>query len=618
MAGKPDIFPQQQSQINQGKQFVMSLLQKLPYVQDAISVDDLNTKYDLFKAVSARQEQRVLKNSIVTGPVYQQNQRFYGSGGFGGDAFYHQHIYAQIDADKIRRLSEYRRMAAYAEVGDCLDEICDECIVPDENGDVIKLFLRNTDLSNDQKGQLVKEFKKFVHIYDLPKKGWSYFRQFLTEGEIFFENITSNNKPELGIIGALMLPGELINPIYDNVQNNVIENFILQKPVTLQEPYTPNQLTPSNNVDTLQYQLIPMQGAQITYIQSGIWNEDMTIRIPFIENARRSYKQLSLIEDSIVIYRLVRAPERLKFKIDTGNMPPAEAEAYLRQLMQSYWNKKSYDSQRNNGATNVYDPQSMLDSFWFTKGRDGAGSDVELMQGGQNLGQLEDLMYFVSKLYRSLKVPTTRLNPNEQFKDGSEILREELRFAKFIVRLQQQFSTGIRDAWITHLRLKGIWQEMKLKEPDLLLEFNVPSNFLAIRQQQLFELKQKNFADLSNSEGISKTFAMRHYLDYTNDEISENMEFLRKDAALMWEISQIQTMGPNWRENAQQIADAAGNMQGGPEGMGGGAPSGGGSAVGADTIPDFGSPNGPVPNAAGGVPPGEEQGATPAAETPPA
>jgi hypothetical protein len=517
-------------------------------------------------------------------------------GSFVGDHAYHKYIYAQIDTDKLRRSAEYRRMAAYSEVSDCLDEICDEFINVDENGKVLKInFSSFGKLESNERDELEKEFYKFINVYDLENKGWGYCRQLLIEGEIFFENIIHELKQDLGIIGVLNIPTELINPLYDNIQNNVIQNFIFQKPIALDDKnasLSTNQPSPTN---ALQQQIITFQGNQITYINSGLWNEDKSIRVPFIESSRRAYKQLSLIEDSIVIYRLVRAPERLKFKIDVGNMPPAKAEAYLKQLMQSYWNKKSFNNSTTGdakGAGNVFDPQSMLDSYWFAKRSDGQGSDVELMQGGQNLGELKDLMYFVNKLYKSLKVPLTRLNPEDGYKDGSEILREELRFAKFIIRIQNQFAEGLKNAFVTHLKIRNWWKEYKLHESYFNLEFNPPSSFFAIRKNQEFELKYKIFSDITQNESISKTFAQRHYLGFNDSRISENMEWMRKDAAMKWELEQIATTGPNWREHITAAEEAANSAQGE---ISGGSSSGGPSA---SEIPEFGaSATGATPEA---------------------
>jgi len=608
------------------RNFVSQILQRLPYIAGAVTPDVSNSKYELFDRLSKRNELKIMQQSVLTGPFMRNEYgEYYNPGSFTSDHAYHRYIYANIDSDKIRRLAEYRRMGAYAEVSDCLDEICDEIIVKDENGKIIHLgFSTFSNLNQEVKNELLKEFNKFISIYDLEHKGWGYARRILTEGELFFENVIHEENRDRGIIGVLTIPGELINPIYDNIQNNVIENFVFQKPISLtNDPSAALSQVQSNTspVNSLQQQIVTLQGNQVTYMHSGMWNEDQSIRIPFIENCRRAYKQLSLLEDSIIIYRMVRAPERLKFKIDVGNMPPAKAESYLKQLMQQYWSKQTYNSSTQSpGAGNQYNPQTMLDSYWFARRNGEVGSDVELMPGGQNLGQLDDLMYFVNKLYKSLKVPVSRLNPNEPFKDGAELLREELRFAKFIIRVQNQLAAGLKDAFVTHLKLRGWWKELKLHESYFNFRFTEPSNFFAIRQQQLLELKLKNFSDMSSNDGISNTFAQRHYLDYSDAKIGENMEWKRKDAALRWELSQIETNGPNWREHIE----AAENIAAGVES--GGVSGGGGGGTSASAIPEFGGGGGGAP--AGGeatpeageatAPAGEEATsapATPAAET---
>jgi hypothetical protein len=580
----PSIIPTPNKQLDTGRSFVSSILQKLPYVQTTNEADVNNPKYELFERISKNRQLRVMKQSVITGPFYQDDA---AAGSFGSDKAYHKYIYANVDSDKTRRISEYRRMAAYAEISDCLDEICDEFLTKDENGKVIKINFTGIGKTDaETRTEVEKEFYKFIKIFELESRAWSYCRQFLTEGELFFENIIHEEKKDLGIIGALMIPGELINPIYDNIQNEIIQNFIFQKPINLQDKDNKPLNNQQNVANTLQQQLITLEGNQVTYIHSGSWSDDMSIRTPFIEQARRAYKQLSLLEDAIVIYRMVRAPERLKFKIDVGNMPPAKAEAYLKQLMQSYWSKKTYDSGSTQGAGNVYDPQSMLDSFWFAKRSGETGSDVEMLQGGQNLGKLEDLMYFVNKLYKALKVPLTRINPESGYKDGAEILREELKFAKFVIRLQNQFAEAFKESFIIHLKLKNIWKNLKLSEIMFNLEFNPPSNFFAIRKNQEFELKYKIFSDISQTDSISKTFAQRHYLSFGDSKISENMEWLRKDAAFKWELDKIAQLGPNWREQIEATENAATQAMSGESPQTGFEAGGGGGS--SSAIPDFG------------------------------
>ena len=326
--------------------------------------------------------------------------------------------------------------------------------------------------------------------------------------------------------------------------------------------------------DTMQDKdFIPMEKNQVTYINSGTWNENKTFRIPFIENARRAYRQLSLIEDSIIIYRLVRAPERLVFNVDVGNMSPPKAESYIRKLMQNYWSKKAF-SLDDNKRVNSFNPQSILDAYWFPKREGSTGTEVNTLPGGQNLGELQDLVYFVKKLYKALKVPTNRVDTeNSQYSADANVLREELKFANFIVRLQHQFAKGLKDSFVTHLKLKNLWKQYELKENSFDLQFTPPRNYFELRKQQILDLKVNNFNTLTSNESISKGYSQKEYLGWTDEQIKANREWLRKDAALQHELEGIRSGGADW---------AAG---------GGAAPAGGGAPVGPggeEMPPDMG------------------------------
>lgn len=597
--------PGQAGTSSAGQSWLSTLVSRMPYsykvLQNAL---ESNPKYDIFNNLATRRDQRVQQQSLL-----QQHDA--AAGMLMIDKRYHQIMYADIDTDKVRRVQEYRKMAAYAELAECIDEIADESIVRDDQDEIVKLLVKG-DHDKVVVEQIKKEWQKFIQIFDLENRGWEYIRQFLTEGELYFENVISENRPDYGILGAIKIPVELINPIYDNIQNQIINGFLLRKPIISPKRTIANQV---------QEELIVLDRNQVTYMHSGIWNEDHTMRLPYIENSRRAYKQLSLIEDSIVIYRLVRAPERLVFKVDVGNMPTPKAEEYLRKLMQQYWSRKNFDNSQGR-IGNVYDPQTMLDAYWFAKRGQSDGTTVEQLPGGANLGQLEDLMYFVKKLYKSLKVPSTRLDPQDPFKDGTEITREELRFARFIIRLQQQFAFGLKNSFITHLKLrekrkgeadsKSIWERFKLRENHISVKFNTPSYFAVMRDQQLFDLKSNNFTKLLGTELMSQTFAQKYYLGLTDEQMAENREWLRKDAALSWEIQQIIASGPTFRRQLTAQAELEGIAAGAaPAGGGGAAGTALPAAGGAGTPPAFGP--GPEVPAAGAS---TQQGATPPAAAP--
>ena len=576
-----------------------SFVSRLPFAYQVIdAMVKNNPKFYSFKQQTSLRDEMLQDQSVFLSQPNIDNYNTGTPGSFSINKDYQAFVYASLDKDKGRRLMDYRRMAAYAELADCLDEICDECIVKNDKGEIVDFELRGT-YSKTIQDEIKKEFNKFIEIYDLENTGWEKFRQMLIEGELFFENLIKEGKEDLGIIGLISIPTELINPVFHNVQNELLKGFLLQKPIV-------GPTTSLNTED--QQQLMFLQKAQVSYIHSGLWNEFKTFRLPFIENAKRAYRQLSLIEDSVVIYRLVRAPERLVFKVYTGNMPPPKAESYVKSLMMKYWSKKTYNGAEGR-VTNIYDPQSMLDAYWFPVDAQGKGTDVSTLPSGGNLGEIKDLDYFLSKLYKSLKVPTSRfLTPGDPFKDGAEITRDELRFARFIMRLQSQFAIGVKETFITHLKLKGLWKEFKLKEQSLKVKFNEPTSFMAMRNQQLLQMKFENYNTATQSDAISKSYAQKYYLDWSADEMHENREWQRRDAALAWEIAKITEMGPNFREQlaAQQIPGAEAEGGAVPElGGGGGGGGGGGSA-----IPEFG----PAGEEAGATEAGAEAPATP--ETP--
>jgi hypothetical protein len=584
-----------------------AFVSRLPYAYSILgAMLERNPKFQDFKGVAPKREEMIQDQSVFL----NDPELSFGSGPGTPGALqinkdYQAFIYANVDKDKTRRLQDYRRMAAFAELADCVDEICDECIVKDENDVIVNFNLRG-DYTKETKDTVEREFKKFVDIFELEDKGWEYFRQFLIDGELYFENIIDEERKSLGIFGLVSIPTELINPVYQNVQNELVKGFLIRKPVV-------GPATSMNRKD--QEELFFMNKAQVTYINSGIWNEYKSIRLPFIENAKRAYRQLSLIEDSIVIYRLVRAPERLRFTIYTGNMPPPKAEAYLKRLMQSYWTKKNFDSNQGSGGrvTNIYDPQSMLDAYWFTKDAQGNGSTVDTLPAGQNLGQLDDLNYFLKKLYNSLKVPTSRfMQQDTPFKDGAEITRDELRFARFIIRIQRQFAAGIKETFIAHLKLKGFWKQYKLRERALQIEFNVPTSFMAMREQQLLQIKFDNFNTATQNNSIAPSYAQKYYLQWSDEQMKENREWIKKDAGLRWEIAQIENTGPNFREILQSQMGIA--PESGIETAA--APSSGGGS--SSEIPSFGgsAPAEPETGEAIGTQEGPGAGASPETVSP--
>lgn len=575
-----------------GRNLMNYVASKLPY-SGVTAIDNntqLNPKFRYFENKGIRRSEVLAKHSISQSNEYNNE----GIGVIDGVGKFSEMMYANVQENKYARINDYRVMAAFAEIADALDEICDEVINKDDMGDIVKLHVNKEyedDLSAEMKEKLIEEYKRYINYYELERKGWEYFRDILIEGEVYFEHIIHTKHSEKGVLGILRIPTELIDPIYNNIQNLLIKGFLYRKPVI-----DPNKPTKTEN----NFEYIPLDSNQVVYFDSGIWNENKTIKLPFIENARRAYRQLSLIEDAILIYRLVRAPERLVFNVDVGNMSAPKAEQYLRKLMSQYWSTKTYDSNQGD-IVNKFNPQSMLDAFWFAKRTGSEGTSVDQLQGGANLGELADLMYFIKKLYKALKVPVNRLSEESALQDPKSTLREELKFAKFIVRLQQQFATRLKQGFITHLKLMKLWEEFNLKETDIDFEFNPPSNYYELREAQKLGLKLDNFSNISTSDLVSVTFCQKKYLGWDDRTILANRQYLRVDKELQWELAQIESMGPNWREQiASQAEGLEAGMEGGTDFGAGGEMGGGGGGLppefsGGEAATDLGAAGAEVP-----------------------
>ena len=570
-----------------GRDFMQYVSSKLPYTKDTLMLDTINQvnpTYKHFYSTGTRRE-NVLAKYSVSKPTSDDQ---FPEGSIAIDKNYHQFMYSNVDVDKGRRLLDYRVMGAYAEVADALDEICDSVIVENDKQEIATIKYKDTDFSSTIRAELDKEFKKIVDYFNLDVKGWEYFRSLLIDGEIFFEHIIHEDHTDAGILGLVEVPAELVDPIYDNVQNMLIKGYLLRQPVI--NPKT-------NSVED--YNFVPFDKHQMCYVHSGLWNEDKTMRLPFIENCRRAYRQLTMMEDAVVVHRLVRSPERLMFNVDVGNLSPPKAEAYLKKLMHNYFNRKTFDNNQG-GRINAFDPQSYLDSYWFAKRQGSEGSTVQSLQQNSSFDNIEDLNYFVKKLYKSLHIPVGRLDTASVYDDGTNMLREELKFARTLIRFQQKFAMALKDTFVTHLKLTKLWDDYKLKEHHFDVEFNPPTNFYTLRESQIMELKVNNFTQIGGNESVSQTYAMKKYLDWSDEEIKQNREWLRKDRQLNWELAQIEQFGPNWQEALQAQAD---QMQAGIDGGMGGDPLMGGGGMGLPPMdaggieapPDFG---GPAPAAA--------------------
>lgn len=404
---------------------------------------------------------------------------------------------ARNEFDLIRR---YRDMSLHPEVDSAIDEIVNEAINSDEDESPVQVELSNLEVSESIKNKIRAEFDYIKTLLNFDKKAHELFRNWYIDGRTYYHKVIDLNNPKGGIVEL-----RYIDPIKIKKVKQRIEQRDRERAVQLNS--NASAMTYDYG-DTIEYYLYnpkgfisfaggpdPMQGGvrlaadAITFAPCGLMDLNKKMNLSYLHKSIKSLNQLRMIEDSLVIYRLSRAPERRIFYIDVGNLPKIKAEQYLREVMNRYRNKLVYDA--NTGE--IRDDKkhmSMLEDFWLPRREGGRGTEITTLPGGQNLGELKDVEYFRKKLYNSLNLPPSRLtDDNKSFNLGktTEILRDELKFAKFVGRLRKKFAFILHDILKTQLILKGIltpedWEEM---EENIQYDFLFDNHFVELRQAEL-------------------------------------------------------------------------------------------------------------------------------------
>ncbi len=408
------------------------------------------------------------KSKTIVSPVPQNNED--GVDNYVSSGFYGSYVDIEgqyrTEFDLIRR---YREMSLHPECDNAIEDVVNEAIVSDLYDSPIEIELSNLNATDKLKKVIREEFKYIKELLDFDKKSHEIFRNWYVDGRLFYHKVIDLQKPQEGIkelryIDPMKMrfvrqekkkDKNLIGPNIpgrDESKNGIapeIEEYFV---------YTPKPAYPTNNLTGGGGNKgTKIAKDAITYCTSGLVDRNKGNVLSYLHKAIKSLNQLRMIEDSLVIYRLSRAPERRIFYIDVGNLPKVKAEQYLRDVMMRYRNKLVYDA--NTGE--VRDDRkfmSMMEDFWLPRREGGRGTEISTLPGGQNLGELSDIEYFQKKLYRSLGVPESRIAADGGFNLGrsSEILRDELKFAKFVGRLRKRFAQMFNDMLKTQLILKNV------------------------------------------------------------------------------------------------------------------------------------------------------------------
>ena len=466
----------------------------------------------------------------------------YLSSGFFGSYVDIEGVY-RTEFDLIKR---YREMALHPECDSAIEDIVNEAIVSDTNDSPVEIELSNLNASDGIKKKIRNEFKYILSLLDFDKKSHEIYRNWYVDGRLYYHKVIDLKNPHEGIqelryIDAMKMRYVRQEKKKDNDKFR-LANSNRDNPMDYEFPeieeyyiYNPKMTYPTSNPASLGgHGGIKMTKDSITYCTSGLVDRNKGSTLSYLHKAIKSLNQLRMIEDSLVIYRLSRAPERRIFYIDVGNLPKVKAEQYLRDVMMRYRNKLVYDA--NTGE--IRDDKkfmAMLEDFWLPRREGGRGTEISTLPGGQNLGEITDIEYFKKKLYRSLNVPPSRMDGEGGFNLGrsSEILRDEVKFSKFVARLRKRFSYMFHDMLRTQLILKNVItpEDWEIMSEHIQYDFLYDNHFAELKDAELLNerLNMVQVAEPYVGRYFSQDYVRRKILRQTDIEIIEQDAIIKKE-----------------------------------------------------------------------------------------
>ena len=420
-------------------------------------------------------------------------------------------------------VKKYRTMAMHPEVDSAIEDIIHEAIVADQNDSPVQINLDNLEVSDAVKNIIRDEFDYIKNLFGFDSKAHDMFRSWYIDGRLYYHKVIDLDNPADGIKELRYVDPHKIKKVRQITKPKTADEFMKYDFGKGEEYFLYN---PKGLNNTSANSGIRIAKDAITYVTSGIMDTNRNIVLSYLHKGIKVLNQLRMIEDSLVIYRISRAPERRIFYIDVGNLPKQKAEQYLREVMSRYRNKLVY----NADTGEIRDDRkfmSMLEDFWLPRREGGRGTEITTLPGGQNLGELEDVKYFQKKLYRALNVPESRLESDSTFNLGraAEITRDEVKFQKFVTRLRKKFSELFHDLLKTQLVLKGIisieeWDDMS---EHIQYDFIADNYFSELKDQEILNERLNLVTTMDPFAGryFSLDYIRRKVLRQSDAEIKE-------------------------------------------------------------------------------------------------
>ena len=475
------------------------------------------------------------KSPSIVSPVPKNNED--GVDNYIASGFYGQ--YVDIEGayrSEHELIKRYREMALHPEADGAIEDVVNEAIVSDLYDSPVEVELSNLNASDGIKKKIREEFRYIKELMDFDKKSHEIFRNWYIDGRLYYLKVIDTKNPQEGLkdlryIDPMKLkfvkqekrkngkddPYVRINSKDDSIMSPEFDEYYIY---SMKPNYPTGMIAQAGKGST------KIAKDSITMCTSGLVDRNKNRVLSYLHKAIKALNQLRMIEDSLVIYRLSRAPERRIFYIDVGNLPKVKAEQYLKEVMSRYRNKLTYNAQTGE----VRDDRkfmSMMEDFWLPRREGGRGTEITTLPGGQNLGELTDIEYFQKKLYRALGIPESRIAAEGGFNLGrsSEILRDELKFAKFVGRLRKRFAHMFNDMLKTQLILKNIvtpedWSKM---EDHIQYDFLYDNQFAELKETEMIQGRLGNLAQIEPYIGkyYSTEFVRKRILRQTDQEIEE-------------------------------------------------------------------------------------------------
>lgn len=430
--------------------------------------------------------------------------------------------------DNMQNIRQYRAVSDHPEVDAAIEDIVNESITANENQSPVSLKLDHVDgLSDQLKKAMTDEFDNICSMLKFTDLGHDIFRRWYVDGRIYHHLVVDDKNLKQGIQEIRPIDATKIRKVKEvkkkkdpvtgaNIVENVNEFYIYQE-----KPGGMNQG-------------IKLSNDSVSYVTSGLLDVDRKRVVSHLQKALKPINQLRMMEDSLVIYRLSRAPERRIFYIDVGNLPRGKAETYMKDIMARYRNKLVYDADTGK-IRDDRKHMSMLEDFWLPRREGGRGTEISTLPGGENLGQIDDIIYFQKRLYRALNVPINRLEQEAQFSLGrsTEINRDELKFQKFIDRLRKRFSMLFTEILKKQLIMKQIITEEDWNgwQQDIVVDYVRDNHFSELKDAELIQNRLQTLDTMQQYVGefFSKEYVMKNVLQLDDDEIKDMKQQIEQE-----------------------------------------------------------------------------------------